>query len=65
MLAWLVSTLPEDDEQRAKLADKIRNDLPRVSDVMFTRLSELDQRIEQQYLEMRELTGVDPVHSVA
>lgn len=65
LLAKLVSTLPEDDEQRVKLADSLRGELPRVSDVMFTRLSELDQRIELQYIELAELTGVDRVRAKA
>jgi len=65
LLARLVSTMPAEDEQRVQISEKLRDDLPRVSDVMFKRLGELDQRIEEQHLQLAELGGIDRVRAQA
>ena len=62
-LARLVSELSSEDEERAETIEGLRADLPQVSRVMFTRLEELDQRIEQQYLQLTDLSGVDRVRA--
>ncbi|MEP0201824.1 MAG: mechanosensitive ion channel family protein [Halioglobus sp.] len=65
LLASLISALPEANEQRIRVADKLRGDLPPVSDVIFTRLGELDQRIEEQHVQLADLAGVDRVQAKA
>jgi len=65
LLARLVVTLPEEDVQRIEMSKKFRDDLPQVTNTIFKRLDELDQRIAKQHVEAAGLTGVDGVRATA
>ena len=65
LLARLASELPSDDSQKIQIVEQLRTHLPRVSDVTFARLGELDQRMEEQHSQLAELGGVDRVRASA
>jgi len=65
LLARLTSGLPSDDSQKSQIVEQLRTHLPRVSDVTFTRLGELDQRMEEQHSQLADLGGVDRVRASA
>lgn len=61
LLAKLISGLSPEDAQRLEVTGLIRNNLPRVGQIMFDRVDELDARAEEQHLKLSTLGGVERV----
>ena len=60
-----VMALASDDPLRLELEQRLRGDLADVSQVVFERLYELDDRIDEQSVQIEELKGVERIESEA
>ena len=64
-LARQLASLPEDDPQRQRLVARLQGDLAEASDIIFERLVDLDERIDQQSAKADGVSGAERLVTLA